>query len=160
MNKWQRICLAMARMKSGGTQLPICRIPSSNSPAKANSSGNDENRLNSGREKRRRSLQHMAPCMPRLPSLHRIVRAGFLGSNFTQLKPEPVISTSDLSTRIRSQYLKDRYRRPASSNAAICSSGVATPSSESPHAIGWVSGPGCTLLQKEFNGRLADSLIR
>ena len=42
-------------MNSGGTLFPICRIPSSNSPANLKASGNDPKRLNSGSEKRLRS---------------------------------------------------------------------------------------------------------
>ncbi len=133
----------MAFIKSGGTLLPICRIPSSNSPGNTNPSGNDPNRLNSGSENRLRSHQCIAPCIPRFPSFLLIVRAGFLGSNLTQLNPDPVMSCSDLSMRILSQYLKERYRRPAASSFARWSSGVATPSSESPQGIGSAKGPGC-----------------
>jgi hypothetical protein len=149
-------------MKRGGTQFPICLIPSSNLPGNWNPSGNDPKRLNSGSENLLRSFQCIAPCIPKFPSFLRIVRAGLRGSNFTQLNPEPVMSVSDLLIRIRSQYLKDRCFSPAASNASSWSSGVATPSSESPQAIGNVSGLGCnfTLLQKEFTIRLADSLIR
>ena len=136
------MCAAMARMKSGGTQLPIWRIPSSNSPAKANSSGNDPNRLNSGSENLLHALQCMAPCMPRLPSLRRMVRAGFLGSNFTALKPWPVMWLSEDPTLTLSQYLNDRYFPPASRRAASCSGGVRQPASDSPAAIGVVSGAG------------------
>ena len=43
---FSRMCLEIARMKSGGTQLPICLIPSSNPPPKQNSSGKEPNLLN------------------------------------------------------------------------------------------------------------------
>lgn len=138
------MCSAIAFIKSGGTQFPICRMPSSNSPAKANPSGKEENRLNSGSEKRRRSAQYMAPCIPRFPSLRRTVRAGFFGSNLTALKPWPVMRLSDDPIRTLSQYLNERYFLAASNKAASCSGGVKQPARESPHAIGSVSGPGCT----------------
>lgn len=84
---FSRMCPAIAFMKSGGTQLPIWRIPSSNAPANANASGKDPKRLNSGSENRRRASQCIAPCMPRFTSFRRIVRAqkpgtltGFVGS--------------------------------------------------------------------------------
>ena len=105
----EQICFAIERIKSGSTQSPICLIPSLKSPANLNPSGKDPNRLNSGSENRRRSLKCIAPCMPRLPSLRRIVRAGFLGSNFTALKPWPVMWVSEVPTRILFQNLKDRY---------------------------------------------------
>jgi hypothetical protein len=98
------MCSAIAFINNGGTQFPICRIPSSDSPAKQNSSGKEENRLNSGSENLRHSDQCIAPCMPRLPSFLLMVRAGFLGSNFTALKPWPVIGFSDDPRRIRLQY--------------------------------------------------------
>jgi hypothetical protein len=102
-NSFSAMLWAIALMNKGGTQLPICWIPSSNSPAKANPSGKEENRLNSGSENRRHSFQNIAPCIPRFPSLRRMVRAGFLGSNFTALKPWPVIGFSDDPRRIRLQ---------------------------------------------------------
>ena len=117
MTPLARIRRAIARMKSGGTQFPICRIPSSNSPANSNPSGNDPNRLNSGSENLRHSDQCIAPCIPRFPSFRRIVRAGFAGSNLTALNPWPVRLLSDDPTLIRSQYLKDRYFLPASRRA-------------------------------------------
>jgi len=131
-------------MKRGGTQFPICRIPSSNPPAKANSSGKEENRLNSGSEKRRRSLQCMAPCIPRLPSLRRTVRAGFLGSNFTALNPWPVMWLSDDPVRTLSQYLKDRYFPAAERSASSCSGGVEHPTRELPAVTGTVIAVGCS----------------
>jgi hypothetical protein len=90
-------------MKSGGTQLPIWRIPSVNSPAKAKASGNELNRLNSGRENLRHSAQCMAPPIPRLLSMRRIVWAGFRGSKRIALNPFPVMSCCDLPILMRSQ---------------------------------------------------------
>ena len=67
------ICAAIAFMNNGGTQLPICFMPSSNSPANRNSSGKDPNRLNSGSENRRHSAQCIAPPIPRLLSMRLMV---------------------------------------------------------------------------------------
>ncbi len=55
-------------MNSGGTQFPICFIPSSNSPANENALGKDPNRLNSGNENRRHSDKCMEP--PRVEQLN------------------------------------------------------------------------------------------
>ena len=66
---WREI----SRIKSGGTQLPICRIPFSNSPANMNWSGKEMNRLNSGSENRHLSSQCMAPPIPRLLSIRLMV---------------------------------------------------------------------------------------
>ena len=74
--------------------------------------------------------------MPRLPSLRRIVRAGFLGSNFTALNPWPVMRLSDDPTLTLSQYLNDRYFLPASSSASSCSGGVEQPAQRGPHRHG------------------------
>ena len=104
-NKLHRIFSAKAFINNGGTQLPICRIPSSNSPANVNASGNELNLFNSGNENLRFSFQCIAPCIPRFPSLRLIVRAGFLGSNFTALNPWPVIGFSDDPRRILLQPL-------------------------------------------------------
>ena len=135
---------AIALIEGGGTQFPICRIPSPNSPANTKPSVKGPNRLNSGSENRRHSLQCMAPYMPRSRSLRRTVRAGFLGSNFAALNPCPVIRLSDDPSRTVSRYLKDRCFPAAGRSASICSGGVEHPTRESPHAIGWLSGPGCS----------------
>ena len=134
----------IALMNSGGILFPTCRIPSSNAPAKRNPSGNDPNLLNSGRENRLCWSQRIAPCMPRLPSLRWIVRAGFLGSNLTGLNPWPVRWHPARPILILLQYLNDLYLVPASRSAASWSAGVSQPASESPQARGAVTGPGCS----------------
>jgi hypothetical protein len=78
--------------------------------------------------------------MPRLPSLRRMVRAGFFESNFTALNPWPVMWLSEDPTFTLSQYLNDRYFLPASNSAASCSGGVAQPARDSPTVTGVVSG--------------------